>query len=479
MKSNILGQSYVARSINAADDVMINLFPEVVPAGGLENGFLNRTPGLRKLATVGKGPIRALWSHQTNGDDAYVVSGSEFFKIDKSYYPVKLGDVTGSGPVSIADNGYQLFLACNPDGFIYDEQANTFTQITDPDFPGAVTVTYLDGYFVFNEPESQRLWITSLLDGTMIYPLDFASAEGLPDLLQCVMSNNRELWAFGTDTTEVWYNAGTSPFPLQRIQGAFNETGCLAPYSVAKLDNSVFWLGNDPRGYGMVYRNQGYLASRVSTHAVEYAIQQYGDTSNAIAYTYQQEGHAFYVLTFPTVNKTWVYDVATGAWHERACFSNGYFTRHCSNCQTNFQNNTVVGDYLNGNIYALDLSVYDDHGAVQKWVRSWRALPQGTNDLKRTVQHLLQLEVESGTGLNDGQGSNPMVMLRWSDDGGHTWSNEHWMSVGKVGEYYRRVIWRRLGMTNKLRDRVYEISGTDPVRIVIMGAEIVMSGTNV
>lgn len=479
MKSNILGQSYVARSINAADDVMINLFPEVVPAGGLENGFLNRTPGLRKLATVGKGPIRALWSHQTNGDDAYVVSGSEFFKIDKSYYPVKLGDVTGSGPVSIADNGYQLFLACNPDGFIYDEQANTFTQITDPDFPGAVTVTYLDGYFVFNEPESQRLWITSLLDGTMIYPLDFASAEGLPDLLQCVMSNNRELWAFGTDTTEVWYNAGTSPFPLQRIQGAFNETGCLAPYSVAKLDNSVFWLGNDPRGYGMVYRNQGYLASRVSTHAVEYAIQQYGDTSNAIAYTYQQEGHAFYVLTFPTVNKTWVYDVATGAWHERACFSNGYFTRHCSNCQTNFQNNTVVGDYLNGNIYALDLGVYTDNDAVQKWVRSWRALPQGTNDLKRTVQHALQLEVESGTGLSDGQGSDPMVMLRWSDDGGHTWSNEHWMSVGKVGEYYRRVIWRRLGMTNKLRDRVYEISGTDPVRIVIMGAEIVMSGTNV
>jgi len=478
IKTPILGQSYVARSVNAAADVMMNLFPEAVPGEGFEAGFLNRAPGLRKLATVGKGPIRALWSHQTNGEDAYVVSGSEVFKIDKSYYATKLGDVTGTGPVSIADNGYQLFFACNPDGFIYDENANTFTKITDPDFPGAVTVTFLDGYFVFNEPNSQRMWITSLLDGTMVDPLDFVSAEGSPDLLQSVMADHRELWAFGTDTVEVWYNAGTSPFPLQRIQGAFNETGCLAPFTVAKLDNTLFWLGNDPRGYGIVYRANGYQAQRVSTHAIEYAIQQYGDASNAIAYTYQQEGHAFYVLIFPTVDKTWVFDVSTGAWHERAGFENGFFTRHRSNCQTNFQNQTIVGDYLNGNIYAFDLDDYTDNGAMQKWVRSWRALGQGENNLMRTAHHSLQLEIESGVGLNTGQGSDPQIMLRWSDDGGHTWSNQHWVSAGKIGQYFRRAIWRRLGMTTKLRDRVYEISGTDPVKTVILGAQLIASPTN-
>jgi hypothetical protein len=144
----------------------------------------------------------------------------------------------------------------------------------------------------------------------------------------------------------------------------------------------------------------------------------------------------------------------------------------------NFESQTIVGDYLNGNIYAFDLNVYDDNGAVQKWLRSWRALPTGTNNLKRTAQHSLQLDCESGVGTDTGQAQDPQVMLRWSDDGGHTWSNEHWVSVGKIGEYYRRAIWRRLGMTLKLRDRVYEISGTDPNKIVIMGAELILSGTN-
>lgn len=478
MKSHILGQSYVARSVNAADNVMINLFPETTGVEGKEAGFLNRAPGLRLLATIGRGPIRALWSHQTNGEDAYVVSGNELFKIDLSYNATKLGDIAGTGPVSIADNGTQLFFATNPKGYIYDEVANTFAEITDPDFPGASTVGFVDGYFVFNQPNSQRLWVTSLYDGTMVDPLDFASAEGAPDDIVAVNVDHREIWVFGTNSIEVWYDAGTSPFPLQRIQGAFNELGCLAPFSVAKLDNSLFWLGNDARGYGMVYRANGYNGARVSTHAIEYAIQSYGDVSDAIAYTYQQEGHSFYVLTFPTANKTWVYDVSTGAWHERASFDNGYLIRHRSNCQMNFQSQTVVGDYLNGNIYALDLNTYDDNGAIQKWIRSWRALPSGANNLKRTAQHSLQLDCESGVGINSGQGSDPQVMLRWSDDGGHTWSNEHWTSMGKIGQYFRRAIWRRLGMTTKLRDRVYEVSGTDPVKVVIMGAELILNGTN-
>ena len=137
-----------------------------------------------------------------------------------------------------------------------------------------------------------------------------------------------------------------------------------------------------------------------------------------------------------------------------------------------------MGDYENGNVYAFDLDVYADNGAIQKWLRSWRALPTGQNNLHRTAQHGMQLECESGTGLNDGQGSDPEVMLRWSDDGGHTWSNEHWAKMGKIGQFYRRVLWRRLGMTLKLRGRVYEVSGTDPVKVAVMGAELVLSPTN-
>lgn len=476
MKTPILGSTYVARSVNAADARMVNLFPEIVPEAGKEPAFLQRAPGLRKLATIGDGPIRGLWEY--NGF-MYVVSGNQVYKVNSSYTATLLGTVANaSGPVSMVDNGTQLFIACNGPSYIYNATTNVFQQITDPDFPGAVTVGYLDGYFVFNEPNSQRIWVTSILDGLSVDPLDFASAEGSPDGVVGIIVSHRELWVLGTNSVEVWYDAATQGFPLERIQGAFNELGCAAAYSIVKMDNGVFWLGKDARGQGIVYRANGYTGQRISTHAVEWHIQQYGNLSDTIGYTYQQDGHSFYVLVFPSADTTWVYDVATSAWHERAGFTNGVFTRHRGNCQVFFNNEVTIGDYQNGNIYAFDLDVYADDGAIQKWLRTWRALPTGQNNLKRSAQHSLQLDCETGVGLNLGQGSNPEVMLRWSDDGGHTWSNEHWVSIGKIGEYYRRAIWRRLGMTMKIRDRVYEVSMTDPVKIAIMGAELQISGTN-
>jgi hypothetical protein len=548
MKSPILGSAYVARSVNAADNRMVNLFPEVIPDGGQTSGFLNRAPGLNLLATVGTGPIRGLWTF--NGA-AYVVSGTELYSLTTAYVATLRGTVAGTGPVSMSDNGTQLFIAANGPGYIYNSTTAVFAQITDPDFAGAAIVGYLDGYFVFTQPNSQIFWVTQLLDGSSVDPLDFASAEGSPDGLVSMIVDHAQIWLFGTNSVEVWYDSGAADFPMTRIQGAFNEIGCAAAFSVAKLDNGIFWLGADARGQGIVYRANGYTGTRISTHAIEYAIAQYGDISDAIAYTYQQEGHAFYVLTFPTGNATWVYDVSTQAWHERAGFDNGLFMRHRSNCQIAFNSQIVLGDYENGNIYAFNLDVYADNGGIQKWLRSWRALPTNQNNLKRTAHHTLQLDAETGVGLNDTTGYtaeslvteranvpasgpsyqliaefdleylitesgsklttesglyfvtnsydgpdfagadivvaesipflpgyDPQAMLRWSDDGGHTWSNEHWASMGKIGEYGYRTFWRRLGMTVKLRDRVYEISGTDPVKIAIMGAELVLSPTS-
>jgi hypothetical protein len=519
MKTPILGQAYVARSVNAADNRMVNLFPEVIPNEGKEAGFLNRAPGLRLAITVGDGPVRGLWAFEGY---MYAVSGNTLYKLDSDYTVTSLGTIAGTGQVSMSDNGTQLFVAANGPSYIYNSNTNVFAQITDPDFPGAVTVSYLDGYFTFNEPNSQKIWVTSLLDGLSVDPLDFASAEGSPDGLVAVIVNNREAWLFGTNSIEVWYDAGTPDFPLARIQGASNEIGCVAPFSVAKLDNSIFWLGQDARGRGIVYRNNGYTGVRASNHSIEWQIQQYGDISDAIAYTYQQDGHSFYVLTFPTVQKTWVYDVSTQSWHERAGWSNGEFIRYRPNCQVAFNNEIILGDYESGNLYAYDLDVYADNGQIQKWLRSWRPIPSGQNNLRRTAQHSLQLDCETGVGLSLGitetdptaayfvasnpvtgvqspiitgsgeylifnmanipapigtQGENPECMLRWSDDGGHTWSNEHWAPMGRIGQFGRRVFWRRLGMTMKLRDRVYEVSGTDPVKIAIVGAELLLSPT--
>jgi hypothetical protein len=475
MKTPILGSSYVARSVNAADNHMINMFPEIVPEGGKEPAYLSRAPGLRLLATVGDGPIRGLW---TLNQYTYVVSKDKLYKIDASYTSTLIGTVSGAGPVSIADNGKQIFIACNPEGFIYNTTTNTFNRIVDPDFAGAVSVGYIDGYFVFNQPDSQKIWVTSLYDGMDIDALDFASAEGAPDNLVGLIVDHREIWLFGENSVEVWYNAGTPDFPLQRIQGAYIETGCVSAYTLAKLDNTIIWLAKDTRGRGVVYKANGYRGERISTHAVEDYIQNYPDISDALAYSYQQDGHQFYVLIFPSANATWVYDMSTGAWHQRAYWYDGSFYRHRSNCQTTFNSEVVVGDFENSNLYAFDLKTYADNNDTQKWLRSWRALPTGKNDLTRTAQHSLQLDAETGVGINNGQGSDPQVMLRWSDDGGHTWSNEHWTSMGKIGIFGRRAIWRRLGMTLKIRDRVYEVSGTDPVKIIILGAELHLSGTN-
>ena len=504
MKTPILGSSYVARSVNAADNRMVNLFPEIVPEGGKEPGCLQRAPGLRKLCTVGTGPIRGAW--QTNGT-AYVVSGTGFYSVNTNWVSTRLGTVSGVGPVSMADNGTQIFIATNPDGYIYNTATKVFAQITDPDFPGAVTVGFLDGYFVFNQPDSQFFWVTALLDGTSVDPTEFSVADGSPDGLVALIVDHREAWLFGTSSIEVWYNAAGLDFPLSRIQGAFNEIGCIAPYSVAKMDNGLFWLGADARGQGIVYRSNGYTGTRISTHAVEWQIQQYSNMSDAIAYTYQQDGHSFYVLIFPTANTTWVYDVATQAWHERAGWVDGQFTRHPSNCQVSFNNEIVVGSYNNGNLYAFDLDVYSDYDQIQRWLRSWRALPTGQNNLKRTAQHTLQLDAQAGHYLPADSGvelliteagdnliteagaylaasttpavnPEPQFMLRWSDDGGHTWSNSHWSGGDAIGAYGRRIFWRRLGMTLKLRDRVYELSGTDPIKIAIMGAELIFSPTN-
>lgn len=543
MQTPILGSAYVARSVNAADSRMVNLFPEVVPEGGKQPAFLQRCPGLDLRATLGAGPIRGMWWH---GPYLYVVSGATFYQLSSAWAATIKGYVSGTGPVSIADNGTQIFIAADPDGYIYNTQTGVFAKISDPDYPGASIVDYLDGYFVFIEPNSQRIWVTALLDGASVDPLDFVSAEGDPDDIISMIVDHREVWVFGTNSTEVWYNAGLSDFPLVRIQGAFNELGCAARYSVAKMNNQVYWLGKDTRGQGIVYQANGYMGQRISTHAVEWHIQQYSTISDAIAFTYQQDGHSFYVLTFPSANTAWVYDAVTGAWHERAGWKNGEWTRYRPATQAFYNNEVLVGDYETGNIYALNANVYTDNGADQRWLRTWRALPSGQNTLKRTAQHSLQLDCETGVGTavfpdydaenlaaengalllaeytvseittengetitteaNDGfeslgtapplpyvfvppvyltttsymgtPGYNPQVMLRWSDDGGHTWSNEHWRSMGKIGEYGYRTIWRRLGMTLKLRDRVYEISGTAPVKIAIMGAELQVSGTN-
>jgi len=282
MKTPILGAAYTAKSLNAASDRCINLFPEAIQSGGKEAASLLRCPGLRKVATIGNGPIFGMYRM---GEELLVVSGGELYSCDPGYNATLVGNTFANSPVSMADNGYQVFIACSPGGFIYNTTAKTLRSISDPDFPGSIDVAYLDGYFPFIEPDSQKIWVTAVLDGTSIDALEYASAEGASDKLIGMACIHRELWLFGETTSEVWYNTGETDYPLARMQGAFLETGCAAKNSIAKADNSVFWVGADDRGRGIVYRSEGYSVRRISTHHIEYELAAVEDLTLVTGFT--------------------------------------------------------------------------------------------------------------------------------------------------------------------------------------------------
>lgn len=467
-----VGASYTARSKTFDAQRCVNLYPEVSQSGpGPSKSVvaLIGTPGLALWATLAGGGVRGLI--RFTSAIAIAVCGTNVYKLTPAGVATLIGTISaGTDPVGMASNGTVVMLVAGAKGYVVNPNAGTVIQIADPDFVGADTVDFIDGYFVFNQPGTGRFQITSLYS-TDIDPLDFATAEGSPDNLLSLIVDHRELWLFGENSTEVWFNSGNADFPFERIQGAFIEQGCAAKFSVAKMDNTVFWLTADNRGQGTVQKAAGYQPQRISTHALEFAIAGYARIDDAVAYTYQQEGHSFYVLSFPTANKTWAYDASTNLWHERAWRdpSDASIDRHRAQCHMAFAGENIVGDWQNGNLYRLDLDTFTDNGAFIPRVRACSHL---SADYKWQFFSALQIDMEPGVGLPSGQGSNPQAMLRWSDDGGFNWSNEMWAKVGKIGERRTRVRWRRLG---KSRDRVFEVTITDPVKVVIVGASAEVS----
>ena len=468
-----IGPSYTSRSVDLAADRLVNLYPEVVEAPrGKHVAAYYGTPGLRKTHTLtAGGPVRDIYT-ESRSQRVFAVQQNKLFELHDNGTQTDRGTLSGSGTghVCMADNGTQLVIVDGNAGYVLTLASNAFAQITDPDFPATKQIRYLDGYFIFTFPGTGKFGVTALFDATTVDALDFATAEGNPDDLVATLVDHRELWLFGTRTTEVWFNSGDVDFPFDRIQGAYIEYGCGASFSVANLDNTVYWLGSDERGQHMVFQAQGYQPRRISTHAVEHAIAGYANASvsNARAYAYQQEGHSFYVLNFDEA--TWAYDVATGLWHERARLkTDGSLSRHRAQCYTAGLGKNLVGDFEDGRIYELDLGTYTDDG--DEIVRMRRCPHFADDDLQWLFHHDFQLDVESGVGRGDGvePGVTPQLILRFSDDGGHTWSNEKYATAGKLGNYRTRARWRRLG---KSRDRVYEIRQSDPVKTVWINAKL-------
>ena len=336
---------------------------------------------------------------------------------------------------------------------------------TDGAFTSGSSVDIVDNYFVYNRPDTQQFGASAAL--SPISPaLSFGSKDGAPDDLVSLIVDHREIYLLGEVSSEVWIDAGTSPFPFQRIPGTSTQHGIAAKFSVARLGNSFAYLSRNIRGQAQIVQMNGYVPTRISTHAVENTLTNQV-VSDAIAWTYQLEGHEVYVISFPTINLTWAYDVSSGMWHKWLYTNNlGQYERARGNCCAQFQGLVMVGDYSNGKIYKLDPENYTDDG---QQVRRLRRAPHLVADFQREYFDELQIQFQPGVGNSTGQGENPQAMLRWSDDGGSTWSNEHWTSIGLIGKYKNRAIWRRLGTA---RDRVFEVSLTDPVKAVIVSANL-------
>lgn len=351
-----------------------------------------------------------------------------------------------------------------------------FARITDPSFLGADRVAFIDGWLIFNQPGTQNFYTTAPVPYTLLFDGSFfAKNDTNSDNLVTLSDNNRELWLIGEVHTEIWFDGGGAQFAFQRIPGASPPIGCAAKHSITRFGDTLVWLGKNREGENIVVQTQQYTWGRISNHALEAAIASYPQVEDAVGYAYQDIGHLFYVLSFPTADVTWVFDASTQEWHERASYdsSTAQFHRHRSNCYMNFQNLRLVGDYQSGQIHNMSRKVYTDAGEPLISIRRCQPVWSRT-DRKRVFHSALQIEFSPGVGLQTGQGSSPQAMMRMSDDGGATFGTERWQGIGKAGEMKNRAIWRRLGHA---RDRVYEVRYSDPTPRDVVGATLMAQGS--
>lgn len=453
----LFGMGLGGKSRNVSDQLLTNLYREIQPEGEKYRMAIYPTPGLSLFTSFGEEPIRGWWQV---GTLIYAVHRNQLYSINNAGVRTALGTLdTSTGRCDLSDNGAQVIVVDGANGYIFTISGATFAKIADADFPGATTVTFLGGYFIVSKPDSGQFYISGLYDGTAWDALDFATAESNPDELIRVFADGGQLMLFGDKTTESWGNSGAADFPFAIIGGAASEWGLAARWSLAKFDNSVMFLRKNRLGQVQIAKQAGYASVAVSTPELDNRINAYSAVSDATAFSYMLDGHSFYQINFPTANESWLYDGLSNAW-QKVQSGTG---RHRANLQLNLLDSPYVADYENGNVYRFSDDEYTDAGAPIAREMTCRHISTGD----WTVFEELWIEMEAGVGLSSGQGENPQIMMQVSKDGGHTWGNELWVPFGKMGEYRKRAVWRRLGRS---RDWLFRFRVTDPVNTVFVNA---------
>lgn len=479
MLINIVGDAYKVRSPYLNAQTCINYYPVLDQKHGKTITALYPTAG-KVLFSAGENLEQVRQLYETN-EVLYGVVGHKFYQIDAAGTRFEKGELlTGAGPVSIVSNGLQVMIVDGRNQYVYTIATDTFQQNPTADFLGCNVATYQDGYGILPVPNSTTWYITDLFDFSVINPLEFASANTDEQWIVSAVSKSQEVWLLKRNSTEIWYDTGNADFPFQRRQTLIIRYGCAAPYSLLKMDsNTLLWLARNEHAKLNVIRLDGYEASVISNDAVETAISSYAVINDAIGYVDQgSDGHVFYILTFPTADRTWVYDLSTGLWHERRSELNNekpfiFPTRQGrdrGNCYALFSGKRLVGDFQTGNIFALDDNINTENDIL---ITRERTTCHVSEDERFLFINNFQLIAETGVGLNDGEGSDPQIMLQVSKNGAVTFGVERWRSLGRQGYYKHRVKWNALGAS---RDWVFRLRIRSPVKVFILGARADVEG---
>lgn len=465
-----LGGSYVAQSPISAQELTVNLYPEQKAPGTAYQGAqhdLYPTPGVDAFATSAGSQGRASFSQDGR---MFVVISATLWEVSSDGTLTNRGTVAVDGnPATICtngDGGGQLFITSGDNGYLLDLTSNVFSTVRT----GATTMGIaIDGYFGALDAATSTLFLSDLLDGTTWDPTQFAQRSIQSDPWVSVIVLDRYVWLLGTQTSEIWYNAGTFPFPFAPHPSGLVDYGTAASFSPAVVAGTLVWLAQTADGTGQVVSASGFSPQVISTPALDVALAGYAMLSDAVGDTYQDLGHTFYILTLPGANATHVYDTTTQLWHNRGTWLaesmryDAWRPLHHAFC---FGKHLML-DRASGLIYRLSSTSGVD--VESRPIRRLRRAPLLVSE-KRVFIAAFELLLEWGLGLASGQGSNPQVSLRISTDGGKTWGSEHWRSAGARGAYGTRVRWSRCGGGARL---VYEIAMTDPIPWRLTGATLV------
>lgn len=487
-KLALTGGSYLAASVEASCQRCLNLYPETIPEAQGETNPVTYypTPGLTLLGTAPNNAAFRCLYRASNGD-LFSVNDVNVYYISPAFVFTLVGsfNLNSGNPVIMSDNGINVIMCDGTAGvgFSFILVGHTgFAQITSAGWLGSTYVDYLDTFFLANFIGTPTFYISGSVavtfDGS-----DFAGKSGKPDFLVAAVATHGVVWLIGTTETEVWYGGivglgsttsglSVNTFPFTPMDGVRMEDGCAAPYSIAKTDTNVFWLGQNTNGGRYVLQGSGYRTKIISTPAIESVFAKYTTISDCVAFCYMQRGHHFYVMNFPSADATWVYDLTTGLWHERCWLdTDGVEHRHRAGFHGFAYDKNIVGDWQNGNLYYFDPVNYLDNGRPIKKLRSFPVV-MDSGDNNKIVFTQFVADIEVGTELVGAR--MPQIFLRWSDTRGITWSNAVGQDLGHQGDYLTNVSWNRLGMG---RFRVFELEWSSSVKTALNGAYILYKTT--